>query len=71
MFTLSQETAPRSVTRVTAEVLPLERGCELRVVHEDVLPDRASSTEGRWAGMLYGLGTRLGSEPAHDNNQVD
>src|SRR5688572_29378780 len=61
VFMLSQETGPQSVTRVTAEVLPLERGCELRVVHEDVPRDHASRTEGRWAGMLYGLGTRLGS----------
>ena len=63
VFTLSLENDPRAMTRVTADIVPLDSGCELRLVHEDVPPGQASRTEGRWAGMLYGLGTRLGSEP--------
>jgi len=63
VFTLFMENSPRVATRVAAEIVPVETGCELRLVHENVPPGQASRTEGRWTGMLYGLGTRLGSEP--------
>jgi len=63
VFTLFMENSPRVATQVAAEIVPLESGCELRLVHENVPPGHASHTEGRWKGMLYGLGTRLGSEP--------
>jgi uncharacterized protein YndB with AHSA1/START domain len=63
VFTLFMENSPRVVTRVAADIVPLETGCELRLVHENVPPGHASRTEGRWTGMLYGLGTRLGTEP--------
>jgi uncharacterized protein YndB with AHSA1/START domain len=59
VFTLSNEDGPRAVTRVTADIVPLETGCELRLVHEDVPSDRANRTDGRWTGMLYGLGETL------------
>lgn len=57
VFTLGQGSDTR--TRVTADIVPLEGGCEVRLLHEDVPSDHANGTEGRWAGMLYGLGTRL------------
>jgi len=53
------ENSPRVVTRVTAEIRPLKSGCELKLAHEDVPPSQASRTEGRWAGILYGLGETL------------
>jgi uncharacterized protein YndB with AHSA1/START domain len=59
VFTLSLANSPRVVTRVTAEIEPLRSGCELRLVHENVPPDRAPLTEGRWTGILYGLGETL------------
>ena len=59
VFTLSMENSPRVVTRVTAEIRPLKSGCELKLAHEDVPPSQASRTEGRWAGILYGLGETL------------
>jgi uncharacterized protein YndB with AHSA1/START domain len=59
VFRLLLENSPRVVTRVTAEIVPLETGCELRLVHENVPPGQASRTEGRWTGMLYGLGETL------------
>lgn len=62
VFTLFMENSPRVATHVAAEIVPLETGCELRLVHENVPPGHASRTEGRWTGMLYGLGTRLGSD---------
>jgi uncharacterized protein YndB with AHSA1/START domain len=57
VFTLSGEKRPRDMTRVSVEIVALDEGCELTVVHESVLPDNANSTEGRWTGMLYGLST--------------
>ena len=60
VFTLLLENSPAAVTRVTAEIVPRRTGCELKLTHENVPPDHASRIEGRWAGMLYGLGTRLG-----------
>ncbi len=62
VFTLFMENSPRVATRVAAEIVPLKTGCELRLVHENVPPSHASRTEGRWAGMLYGLGTKLGTK---------
>jgi uncharacterized protein YndB with AHSA1/START domain len=62
VFTLTMKNSPAVVTRVIAEIVPLRAGCELRVTHENVPPDHASRIEGRWAGMLYGLGTQLRSK---------
>lgn len=59
VFTLSLEGSPTLMTRVTAEIVPLKTGCELRLAHENVPPELARHTEGRWSGMLYGLGTIL------------
>jgi uncharacterized protein YndB with AHSA1/START domain len=56
VFTLSMADRPAAVTRVTVEVVPRRTGCELTVVHERVPRERAQQTEGRWTGMLYGLG---------------
>src|SRR5262245_36154170 len=61
VFTLSMEKSPRVVTRVTAEIVPLGAGCEVRLVHEDVPPGQTSRVEGRWIGMLHGLGKTLES----------
>lgn len=61
VFTLALERSSTAVTRVTADIVPRGRGCEVRLVHKNVPPGQASHTEGRWTGMLYGLGTRLGS----------
>ena len=61
VFTLAMKNlSPKVATRVTAEIMPRRTGCELKLTHENVPPDHATRIEGRWAGMLYGLGTRLG-----------
>jgi len=60
VFTLSGQRRSRDLSRVIVEIASVGSGCELTLVHESVLPDRASHIEGRWAGMLYGLGTILG-----------
>jgi uncharacterized protein YndB with AHSA1/START domain len=59
VFTLAAKNGPKIATRVIAEIVPLRTGCELRVTHENVPPDHAHRTEARWAGMLYGLDTKL------------
>ena len=58
-FTLSGGGRRRGGTSVSVEIVPCKSGCELRLVHEGVLPGDAARTEGRWAGMLYGLATIL------------
>ncbi len=60
VFILSAEKRRRSGTCVSVEIVPLETGCELTLVHENVPPGHANGTEGRWAGMLYGLAALLG-----------
>jgi len=59
-FMLFMAERSRSATRVNVEITALKAGCELALVHENVLPDRARLTEGRWDGMLYGLAEMLG-----------
>ena len=61
VFTLSMEEHPPAITRVTVEIAPLKKGCELKLTHENVPHDRASHIEGRWTGILYGLGVTLDS----------
>jgi uncharacterized protein YndB with AHSA1/START domain len=66
VFTLAMADRPRVVTRVTAEINPLKNGCELALIHENVPPERASETEARWTGVLYGLGETLAALPRRD-----
>ena len=60
VFTLCERGRSPGQTRVSVEIVPAKAGCEVTLVHEGVPPDQASRIEGRWAGMLYGLGTLLG-----------
>ena len=61
VFTLSTEKNPHVITRVRVEIAPLKKGCELTLTHENVPQDRARHIEGRWTGILYGLGETLDS----------
>jgi len=63
VFTLSMEEHPPAITRVMVEIAPLKKGCELKLTHENVPQDRASHIQGRWTGILYGLGVTLDSAP--------
>ncbi|BAV34674.1 ATPase [Sulfuricaulis limicola] len=60
VFTLREQ---RHATRVTVEINPRRRGCELRLHHENLPPERTQDAEARWSGMLYGLGVMLASRP--------
>jgi len=55
------EEHPPAITRVMVEIAPLKKGCELKLTHENVPQDCASHIEGRWTGILYGLGVTLDS----------
>jgi uncharacterized protein YndB with AHSA1/START domain len=46
-------------TRVTIEVAPLEKGCELTLTHENVYRDYASRTEAGWTNILAALATTV------------
>jgi uncharacterized protein YndB with AHSA1/START domain len=70
VFKLSLENRPHVVTRVTVEIALLKKGCELTVTHENVPRSHAEPMEGRWTGILYGLGVTLDSAvPAVPHDQ--
>ena len=61
VFTLSMEPHPNVITRVTVAIAPLAKGCVLKLTHDNVPRSQASYVEGRWTGILYGLGVTLDS----------
>ena len=61
VFTLSMEPHPNVITRVTVAIAPLAKGCVLKLTHDNVPRSHASYVEGRWTGILYGLGVTLDS----------
>jgi uncharacterized protein YndB with AHSA1/START domain len=61
VFTLLMEPHPVVITRVTIAIAPIVKGCVLTLTHDNVPGRHASHVEGRWAGILYGLGQVLGS----------
>lgn len=62
VFTLLDRKYPRETSRVSVRFVALARGCEVSLVQEGVPLHRARHVEGRWAGMLYGLGELLGRQ---------
>lgn len=63
VFTLHTADQPHIVTRVSVDIAPLKRGCELMLTHDNVPSHHVIRTRQRWAGVLYGLGVTLGSHP--------
>jgi uncharacterized protein YndB with AHSA1/START domain len=59
VFALAMGIYADVVTRVTVDIERFKDGCELSLLHEQVPPDRADYVEGRWTGILYGLGVTL------------
>lgn len=68
-FSLSMEKRPEAITRVVVEIAPTKRGCALTLTHEHVRPADARRTEGRWIGILYGLGVNLDSVHGFHDDQ--
>lgn len=69
VLALSEEKRPRDMTRVSVEIVSLDEGCELTLVHERVPPEDANRTEGRWTGMLFGLASLLREKPHRQESQ--
>ena len=71
VFTLSMEPHPDVITRVAVTIAPLAKGCSLRLTHDNIPQTHASYVEGRWTGILYGLGVTLDSVSAlfHDEQE--
>jgi uncharacterized protein YndB with AHSA1/START domain len=63
-FTLSIERHPDLITDVAVAFATSTRGCALNLIHCGLPPDLADYMEGRWTGILYGLGTILDCEIA-------
>jgi uncharacterized protein YndB with AHSA1/START domain len=59
VFTLFGENRRWGATRVTVEISPHKRGCELKLSHEDVPAEHVNHIKARWTGILYGLGEVL------------
>jgi uncharacterized protein YndB with AHSA1/START domain len=59
VFNLCIATLPRALTRVTVAIAALKKGSAIELTHEHVPRDNAEYLEGRWTGMLYGLGVTL------------
>lgn len=53
VFTFAVPKFDPAVTRVTIDITPRAKGCELVLTHEDVLPDWADATQQGW-GMILG-----------------
>lgn len=55
VFTLRVPAVWADNNRVTVEIVPLETGCELTVIHEGVLAEHESGIESGWTLFLDGL----------------
>ncbi len=69
VFTLCSDAYPRVDARVRVDIAALAAGCELRLTQQNVPADHAEHIEGRWTGMLYGLGVTLDSALALQHDQ--
>jgi uncharacterized protein YndB with AHSA1/START domain len=58
-FTLWLGPRPDVDTRVTIDIAPVRNGCQLSLTHENVPRYHLRQLEGRWTGILYGLGETL------------
>ena len=59
VFALVLPERRRASTRVIVEIVPLETGSRLTLLHENVPADMANYMKARWIGILYGLGVTL------------
>ena len=70
-FTLVVERCPEVITRVAVAFATAAQGCTLNVIHEDLPTAQADYMEGRWTGMLYGLGVTLDCRIAAFDHQQE
>jgi len=65
-FTLVTDALPQVVGRVTVHFNAHMGGCALALVHTGVPRAAADDLEGRWSGILYGLGLYVDAAPPTD-----
>jgi uncharacterized protein YndB with AHSA1/START domain len=61
VFTFAVPLFSAESTKVSIDIAPLGKGCELTLTHEGVLPDWASKTKEGWTKILAGLAATLGA----------
>lgn len=59
VFTFGVPKFSAHVTRVIVEIKAADRGCDLVLTHEGVLPDYRERTAQGWIGILDGLATAI------------
>lgn len=46
-------------SKVTVDIVPAGTGCELSLLHEDILPEWADPSRAGWTAILEALATQL------------
>lgn len=64
VFTFAVPKYSEAFTKVSIDIVPAGSGCELSLLHEDVLPEWADATQEGWGGILAKLEQRLQRDPA-------
>ncbi|WP_426271199.1 SRPBCC domain-containing protein [Dyella kyungheensis] len=64
VFTFAVPRYSEAYTKVSIDIVPVGYGCELSLLHEDVLPEWADATQEGWGDILGKLDTRLQRDPS-------
>lgn len=64
VFTFGVPKYAEAMTRVTIDIVPVGSGCDLTLLHEDVLPEWADATTEGWTGILEHLQQNLHRHPS-------
>jgi uncharacterized protein YndB with AHSA1/START domain len=69
VFTFSVPKFSSEATKVTVDLAPLDRGCELTLTHEGVLPDYLERTKAGWGMILDGLARSLEAQRSNSMSE--
>lgn len=64
VFTFAVPKYSEAITRVSIDIVPAGAGCDLTLLHEDVLPEWANATQEGWGGILAHLDQKLRRDPS-------
>lgn len=64
VFTFGVPRYSEAMTRVSIDIVPVGSGCDLTLLHEDVLPEWADATQQGWTGILEKLDHNLERHPS-------
>lgn len=71
VFTFGVPKYSEAMTRVSIDIVPAGSGCDLTLLHEDVLPEWADATQEGWGGILGQLANKLIAEPERQRLAAD